>query len=943
MEILKSGNVLKAHIAEKAAVIYCSSKGIIKEYSFKTVVDTAHQIKQFILKASQTPNPDNRECKYGCFGLLMNKSPLVPSLLICFQDLNSCFAFLTPNTLKDTVKLLNFQWIISTESSSLLNNHFSNEGTLDILPDESLILWRNLSKCQNEFFKDIFCVQYTSGTTGESKTVRIPVKCIESNVVSLNKHFKITSNDRIYWGTPVTFDPTLVELILGLSCGATLVMVSTLTQLNSTLLYQALFKVSSVTFLQMVPSIFLRWNKKQISQILLQSSLKVLALGGERFPQEILGFERHSDLRLYNLYGVTELSCWATIEDLSAYDFASEVPLGECLDEVFINIEHVDGNAGEIWIGSNTRYCLLSNEDATKTFPFKVQTGDLGEIKNGKVYFRGRKTRLVKRLGHKILLPKLEEQIFSETGLHSRLVYSYKRKKLLVFVILEEQFDKYKKSRVLDKMRVKLLQFLPEHACPDYFDVLTHFPVNKHGKICDKLLERIYDKAIVENIEGNCPPDKIFEDCLGIYLRTDLSNKDFQEYSFFELGGNSILAIQLLNAFEIRIGKEIPKELFNLLINDRIGSCLSYVSHHLGFKRKMYQEKSEDVNMKKIFKCEEHASQLDCIRWKYNLKGCVDSSPLAFQYSEKIYVACGSFAQVFAIISETEQNYATFSLLQEIEAKPSISDDGSMIYIGCNNGFLYAIDMKNKQVTWEYQTSQPVKCSALLSEGNLVFGSYSGDLYSLQQKNGAVNWQINLSGSIKADPIQDCLKQVYVGTTRGVCYCIKIEDGNILWTNTIEGPIFGTPCIVNDNSIWPCVTGKVYCILSSGIISWTVQAEGHIFSSLIPHYDQVFFNCLDSYLYKIETNQRGLSKHFQLKSETTSSPFLYNFKGKLFIVCVSNSGILTVIEGLSKKCIFNLQLPSQSFSTPYVKNENVYVGCRDNNLYCINIENCLKN
>lgn len=162
-----------------------------------------------------------------------------------------------------------------------------------------------------------------------------------------------------------------------------------------------------------------------------------MALGGEQFPNQILQYHKKLNLQIFNLYGVSELSCWATLADLTSHSSHQDVPLGLPLDDTFLDLDN-----SEIYIGSHTRYCLTDSNE-TKT----VKTGDLGELREGVLYYLGRKSRIVKRFGHKVVLHKLEETVLSKLGLQCRMVYHLN--KLLAFVLIEVMPDEKTKVRCL--------------------------------------------------------------------------------------------------------------------------------------------------------------------------------------------------------------------------------------------------------------------------------------------------------------------------------------------------------------------------------------------------------------------------------------------------------------------------------------------------------------
>lgn len=172
---------------------------------------------------------------------------------------------------------------------------------------------------------------------------------------------KISSQDIIYFGTALTFDPSIVELYLALVSGATLLMLPRKVHANPERLFKNLFLTQQnhrTSFLQMCPSVFLRFSEPEIDYIFRKSCLKILCLGGEEFPVSLLGFEKRDDLKVYNLYGITEVSCWASIFEVK--NATKNVCLGNPLAETSLEVRDengccVEGGIGEMFIGFNAK------------------------------------------------------------------------------------------------------------------------------------------------------------------------------------------------------------------------------------------------------------------------------------------------------------------------------------------------------------------------------------------------------------------------------------------------------------------------------------------------------------------------------------------------------------------------------------------------------------
>lgn len=205
-------------------------------------------------------------------------------------------------------------------------------------------------------------IAMTSGSTGEPKHIQVPIQCIQPNISDLTKIFNIKSQDVIYFSTPLTFDPSMVEILLSCINGASLLIAPDRTEI--------LFpenNQNSITFWQTTPSRFLQFSNSDIRNKILSanSTLKILALGGEPLNSiKRLRELKHSDnkTKIYTLYGVTEMSCWACVAELDLNTASdNEVPLGNCLSETQVIVDKLKENqhTGKIVLGKHFNNNIL--------------------------------------------------------------------------------------------------------------------------------------------------------------------------------------------------------------------------------------------------------------------------------------------------------------------------------------------------------------------------------------------------------------------------------------------------------------------------------------------------------------------------------------------------------------------------------------------------------
>lgn len=198
----------------------------------------------------------------------------------------------------------------------------------------------------------------TSGTTGKRRIVFVPHEAIVLNILDLASQFTLTSDDVVLAIAPPTFDPSIVDLFIALYTSATIIYVSEKIRLLSSAVLKV-FTDESVTFVQCTPSFLLRLGEEQLRNELfsLNSKLKCVALGGEKcfsrsFLRSVIPKEKQGHVQVFNLYGITEVSCWASIEKINLNVMSDEVSLGNSLSSISVQLlPAAASEEGEIIIG----------------------------------------------------------------------------------------------------------------------------------------------------------------------------------------------------------------------------------------------------------------------------------------------------------------------------------------------------------------------------------------------------------------------------------------------------------------------------------------------------------------------------------------------------------------------------------------------------------------
>lgn len=331
-------------------------------------------------------------------------------------------------------------------------------------------------------------VLHTSGTTGTPKIVRVPHKCIVPNIHHLKSIFEVTQDDMLFLASPLTFDPSVVELFIALTSGASILVVPNTVKMMPLELSAALFRHHHVTVLQATPTLLRRFGAHIIKSTVLSAdtSLRVLALGGETFPiLSLLKSWKHQENRtsIFNLYGITEVSSWATCykipEEVFSADFRTDfsVPLGSPLLGTTVEVRDDNGSAvlegeGQVFIGGEERICFLDDEITVPPGTMR-ETGDFVRVQNAQMVFLGRKDNQIKRHGKRFNIECLQQAAEDLCQVEACAVTWYQQEKLILFVVPSGDLEERETLQELQKC-------LPAHAIPDELVRIKSLPLTSH-------------------------------------------------------------------------------------------------------------------------------------------------------------------------------------------------------------------------------------------------------------------------------------------------------------------------------------------------------------------------------------------------------------------------------------------------------------------------------
>ena len=410
-------------------------------------------------------------------------------------------------------------------------------------------------------------VIYTSGSTGEPKGVLGTHKCL-LNLIEWQSGI-IKSGLKTLQFAPHSFDVSVQEILFSLATAGTLYMIENETRYKMSLIAGIIEKegIEILTMPFSALNLFLS-ETENIEQL---KSLKHIITSGEQpymNPAVENVLQTYPHIKFHNQYGPSETHVVTSHTVCGLQELHhGKIPIGKPINntQIFLLDKEMQpvpvGIPGDLYIGGHNianGYIdkpELTNERFIQN-PFGngrlYKSGDKARWNyNGELEFLGRDDNQVKVRGYRVELGEIESCLLKYDGI----------KEAVIKIIGDEDSNEiaayytYTTEINIDSLREFLRLYLPSYMIPAYFVKLESIPHTPSGKIDVRSLPKpdITDSKLRSTfIEPKGETEIIIADVWKeILKRENLSAED----NFFEIGGNSIKAIQVMSKVQKRLGK----------------------------------------------------------------------------------------------------------------------------------------------------------------------------------------------------------------------------------------------------------------------------------------------------------------------------------------------------------------------------------------------------
>ncbi|WP_322348889.1 amino acid adenylation domain-containing protein [Photobacterium frigidiphilum] len=423
--------------------------------------------------------------------------------------------------------------------------------------------------CEPVLADDVAYVMFTSGSTGEPKGVEISHGALNHFSAAGATTYGITTEDRVLQFAPFNFDASIEEVFVTLTQGATLIL-RTDAMLESMPAFVDAIEQADITVLDL-PTAF--WNEWVVSLhagvASIPTTLQHVIIGGEAvYPEQLAQWQTAvaqaipvRTISLFNTYGPTESTVVATSCDLQAQSsYTTALPIGLPLPGVnALILDHANqpANIGELVLLGPTLaqgYIGLTHPAFTTMLigeaPCRAyRTGDRVTFLDGQIVYLGRIDNEFKISGYRIQPGEVESHLLAlntvtEASVQG-VVYPNGIRRLIAFIAVPENVE-------LDVKDIKqqLSEHLPPAMIPTDYRFFNTLPKTTSNKVDRKALLASYDNVSTEvalATETEQRVSTIWQQILGVSGLHSQAN-------FFELGGQSLQTIQIVNRLAAEFG-----------------------------------------------------------------------------------------------------------------------------------------------------------------------------------------------------------------------------------------------------------------------------------------------------------------------------------------------------------------------------------------------------
>jgi outer membrane protein assembly factor BamB len=211
---------------------------------------------------------------------------------------------------------------------------------------------------------------------------------------------------------------------------------------------------------------------------------------------------------------------------------------------------------------------------------------------------------------------------------------------------------------------------------------------------------------------------------------------------------------------------------------------------------------------------------------------------------DELFVIGNGNGTVYALNVKNGDIVWTFETDHRVWATPLIVDD--IVYIGTMDHNLYAVHLSSGEEIWRFSAQGAFGSIPALQDDTLYIGAFDNRVYAVDATHGTELWRFPQDGAgdgwFWGSPAVDG-DSVYAVDVKGNIFALEAESGEEVWHSALEMPVRAGPALSEDGSTLFVTSqdGALYALdTADGTRKWVAQGEGDGYMTPIVDGDRVY-------------------------------------------------------------------------------------------------------
>lgn len=181
-----------------------------------------------------------------------------------------------------------------------------------------------------------------------------------------------------------------------------------------------------------------------------------------------------------------------------------------------------------------------------------------------------------------------------------------------------------------------------------------------------------------------------------------------------------------------------------------------------------------------------------------------------------------TFYLPFAPRGPLKEKWST-RLEAQLAGSPAVA--GDRVYVCCDNGYLYCLELDTGRPAWMYDAGSGVTSMPAVFEDGVLLGTVDGRVLAVGP-HGDLKWELEVGGAVPSTPIPD-KDSVYFGSSDGHLYCVSSLDGSQRWDFDAGSAVEQSPCLFEEQVFAVSYEGDLFALdAADGGLNWTFRSQG---------------------------------------------------------------------------------------------------------------------